>query len=263
MKIKHLLLALFSAGVIQTPLTTYAGALPDLPSFAQNLAALGANGQSVAGGVNFQASAAASLTLTNMGNLLQQFTNGGAVTVTLDSAYNMVKALPQPASVGQAFTFQIVTNAATTIATPTLSDTAVTLAGTTSVLAASSRWYQGVITQLYSTTGSTLTAGTTYTSIAQVGSTNNYTVTLATNAIVPVVGNLFYLGANTGTLPAGWYPINKVTSATSFVVALPPSGSAWTCVAPLLLSSATAPSTYSPLVTITGLWALVVSTASV
>lgn len=262
MKLKKFILAMICAEIVQAPPTSFAGQLPDFPSFVANLAALANNGQSTAGGVNFTASAAASSTLTSLGNALAQYTVGSAMTLTLDSAYNIVKTLPQPAALGQVFTFQIVTNALTTIATPTLSDTAVTLAGTTSVLAASSRWYQGVISQLNSTTGSTLTAGTTFTSIAQVGSTNNFTVTLSGNSISPTVGNLFFIGTTTGTLPAGWYPINKVTSATSFVIATP-AGQVWTCTAATLNSTSTAPSTYSPLITVTGLWALVVSTASV
>jgi hypothetical protein len=196
--------------------------------------------------------------LTALGNLTQRITTGGASTVTLDSAYNIVKTLPTPLALGQTFTFMIVTNAATTVATPTLSDTAVTLSGTTTVTAAGARWYQGAVTQINSTTGSTLTAGSTFTSIAQIGTTNNFTVTLGTNAIVPTVGNLFYIGTTTGTLPAGWYPINAVTSATSFVVALP-VGTVWTATAATLLSSAVAPSTYSPLVTITGMYATVLN----
>ena len=180
--------------------------------------------------VNFATSAASSATLTNLGNLEQRLTNGGAVTITLDSAYNIVSALPGfsllsqlgLSLLGQTFGFVIVTNASTTVATPTLSDTAVTLAGTTTVLGAAMRKYVGQITQLTTNVGFVPDSGTTFTSIAQVGSTNNFTVTLGVNATSPVVGTAIYLGVTTGTLPAGWYPINKVTSATSFVIATPP-----------------------------------------
>lgn len=216
---------------------------------------------------NFQSSAAASITLTNLLNLYQKLTNGGAVTVTLDSAYNIVNQMLFPWN-GQAFLFSIFSSGAGTVATPTLSDTAVTLSGTTSITAGNRRTYNAQVTQLFTTVGAPMTAGTTFTSIAQVGSTNNYTVTLATNALVPVVGQVIFINVTAGTLPPGWYPINKVTSATSFVVALPPAGTAWTATAatipgttlvPVSQYTAGSPLTgpagsvgvYSPLMTIT------------
>lgn len=259
---KLLLKRFLTLSAVQIPPVSFLGALPDLGPLGATLGGLAANAQSAAGGVIFVASAAASATLTGLGNLLQQFTNGGAVTVTLDSAYNIGLQLPAPLSIGQKFTFNIQTNAGTTIATPTLSDTAVTLAGTTSVLAAAMRWYQGVITQVASTVGITTTVGTTFTSIAQVGSTNNFTVTLGTNAITPTVGQLIFLTVTAGTLPSGWYPINKVTSATSFVIATP-SGTVWTATAATVGTSTVAPATYSPLMTITGLMATVTAVMSV
>jgi hypothetical protein len=220
---------------------------------------------------NFATSAAASLTITNLQNLTQRLTNGGAVTVTLDSAYNIINTIPNAFS-GQSWMHVIATNAATTVATPTLSDTAITLSGTTTVLAAAARWYQAQITQLTTTLGSAVTSGTTFTSLTQVGSTNNYTVALGTNAISPVVGNAFFLGVTAGTLPPGWYPVNKVTSATSFVIAAPISSVAWTATAATIPGTATVPSSaytlgmpglYSPLMTITGMFATVTATISV
>jgi hypothetical protein len=83
---------------------------------------------------------------------------------------------------------------------------------------------------------------------------------LGTNAISPTVGNAIYIGTTAGTLPAGWYPIVKVTSATSFVIATPP-GTVWTCTAATLNSSSVAPLTYSPLITITGLYTIGASAA--
>lgn len=251
-----------SPRITQTPVTAFIGAAADAGTLGQNLAALAANSQSVAGGWNFQTSAASTLTATNLGNLLQRFTVGSAMTLTLDSAYNICKTLPQPLVVGQTFGFEIVTNAATTIATPTLSDTAVTLAGTTAVLAASYRRYQGNITQVNSIVGMPVTAGTTFTSLTQVGSTNNFTVVLGTNTLVPVVGTLIYLNVTAGTLPSGWYPINLVSSATSFVIAAP-AGTVWTATAATVGTSIVAPSTYSPMLTVTGLYSLVVSTVAV
>lgn len=259
---------------IQTLPIPYAfdGAMLDQTAQVQLINALAQNGQSVAGGVVIAPSAAATVTLTGMGNLLEQLTNGGAVTVTFDSAYNIVNQLPQPAVIGEKFTFNIMTNAGTTVATPTLSDTAVTLAGTTTVLAAAMRWYQGVVTQLVSTVAALFTAGTTFTSLTQVGTTNNFTVALGTNTIVPVVGQLIYLNVSAGTvgtqLPSGWYPINKVTSATSFVIATP-LGTVWTATAATLtppagtLQTPPAAGIYSPLVTITGLMATVTAVMSV
>jgi hypothetical protein len=249
-------------GIIQSPALQFTGAIPDQASLAANMNALILNGQSSAGGVNFVTSAAATALISTPGMLLLRLTNGGAVTVTIDSAYNLANNLPQPDTFGQKFQFQIVTNAATTVATPTLSDTAVTLSGTTAVLAASSRWYQGQITQLTSTTGIATTAGTTFVSLAQVGTTNNFTVTLGTNAIVPVVGQLIFLNVTAGTLPSGWYPINLVTNATSFVIATPP-GTVWTAAAATVGTITVAPPTFSPLITITGMWSLVTATAAV
>ena len=271
MRLKPLTAAIWAAlstrlGLIPVPAAglQFNGGIPDQGSLTTLLAAFTQNGQSAAGGVNFSASAGATITLTALGNLLQQLTNGGAVTVTLDSAYNIALTLPGAQivngagtgiTVGQKFTFNVQTIAATTVATPTLSDTGVTLAGTTTVLAAAMRWYQGVITQVNSTAGMALTAGSTFTSLTQVGSTNNFTVVLGTNALVPVVGQLIFLNVTAGTLPSGWYPINKVTSATSFVIATPP-GTVWTATAATLgASGAVAPATYSPLITITGLMA--------
>lgn len=248
-------LALLRPGVVQVPAVQINGANEDISGAIAQTAALALNSQSAAGGFNFQASSGATATLTNLGNLLQQFTAGSATTVTLDSAYNICNTLPQPDSVGQKFSFMIMTNAATTIATPTLLATDVTLAGTTSMLASALRWYQGVITQMTSTVGCPLTAGSTFTSITQVGTSNLFTVALGTNALVPVVGTLIYLGVTAGTLPPGWYPIVKVTSATSFVIATP-LGQVWTCTAATLNATGggqVAPATYAPLVTITGL----------
>jgi hypothetical protein len=262
-KLLCLIASIFSPNVIQFNLPQGIGAIFDPTSLGIALAENAQNSQSSSGGVNFTASAAATITMTGFGNYLYQLTNGGAVTVTFDSAYNLVQQLSQPAGVGQKFTFNVQTNAGTTVATPTLSDTAVTLSGTTTVLAAAMRWYQGVINQVFTTTGSQWTAGTTFTSLTQVGTTNNYTVALGTNTISPTVGNLIFIGTTAGTLPAGWYPINKVTSATSFVIAAPAASTAWTATAANIGTSTTAPSTYSPLVTITGLMATVTATMSV
>lgn len=256
------IIGLIAPRLVSISAPPFIGALPDPQSLALALSQLSNGGQSSDGGVNFQASAGATLTISSFGNLLQQLTNGGAVTVTFDSAYNLVNNLTAPNAVGEKFTFNIQTNAGTTVATPTLLSTDVTLAGTTTVLAAAMRWYQGVITQIFTTIGATLTSGSTFTSITQIGTSNLFTVALATNAVVPVVGTAFYMGVTAGTLPAGWYPIVKVTSATSFVIATP-LGTVWTATAVTLVSNSVAPSTYAPLVTITGLMATVTATMSV
>lgn len=236
------------------------GAMPDLGGLIGGLTAL--NNFNLADAFfNFQTSAAASLTLTSLVGLTQRFTNGGAVVVTLDSAYNIVSAIANPYN-GQAFGFVISTNAGTTIAAPTLSDTAVSLVGTTTLLAAALRQYQVQITQISTTVGMPTTAGTTFTSLTQVGATNNFTVVLATNTLVPVVGNLIFLTVTAGTLPSGWYPINKVTSATSFVIATPP-GTVWTATAATVGSGTVAPPTFSPLLNVTGCWATVTAVISV
>jgi hypothetical protein len=195
---------------------------------------------------NFQSSAGAAITLTALQQLFQKLTNGGAVVVTIDSAYNIVATMPS-AYTGQTFQFSVFSSGAGTVATPTLSDTAVTLVGTTSIVAGNVRTYQGQITQLSTTVGAPMTVGTTFTSLTQVGTTNNYTVALGTNALVPVVGQAFFLTVTTGTLPSGWYPINKVTSATSFVIAAPAAGTAWTATAGTVPGTITVPtSAYTP-----------------
>lgn len=259
---KQLFESIFKLGVVQTSQPQYIGAILDPSNALLMSQQLAANAQAAQGGVDFVSDSATSATLTRLGNALYQFTAGSATTLTLDYAYNIGLALPAPLSVGQKFQFSVQTNAATTIATPTLSDGAITLAGTTTVLAAAMRWYQGVITQVNSTTGSLVTAGTTFTSLTRVGSTNAFTVALSGNSVTPTVGNLFYLGVTTGTLPSGWYPIVKVTSATSFIIATP-SGTVWTATAATLGTSTTAPATYSPLITITGLMATATAVMSV
>jgi hypothetical protein len=237
------------------------GSVVDAGSMLGFAAQLGQNGMSSVGSTNFATSAATTITLTSLGNLLQRLTAGSACTVTIDSAYNIVATIPG-ATNGQSFPFIIVTNASTTVATPTLLDTSVTLSGTTTVLSAAARWYRGQITQLTSSTGSALTAGTTFTSITQVGSSNLFTLALGTNTISPTVGNLIYVGVTAGTLPPGWYPITTATSATSMVIATP-SGTTWTATAATMVQPAVVPVTYSPLLTITGLMATVTATMSV
>ena len=90
------LLRRLSPNIVQTPLTGYIGIVPDIGALQTNLGLLALNGQSAAGGVNFSTSAAASLTLTQLGNVVQRFTVGSAMTLTLDSAYNIAKFLPLP-----------------------------------------------------------------------------------------------------------------------------------------------------------------------
>lgn len=274
-KLANLISAYFGLGV-GAPLTglpaalTINGALVDTGSLIQ-LLTQAVRAQIAGTSQQFATSAAATITLTALQNLIQRLTQGGATTVTIDSAYNIVNTIANP-FVGQTFPLAITTNAATTVATPTLSDTAVTLSGTTAVLAASARFYQGQITQVVTTVGAPMTAGTTFTSLTQIGTTNNYTVALGTNALIPVVGTAVYLGVTAGTLPPGWYPINAVTSAVSFVIAAPLSAAAWTATAATVPGTILVPASqytpglagvYSPMLTITGMWALVVSTASV
>lgn len=238
---------------LQLPVVQTVGMEQDLTTGALFFNALQANALSSAGGVNFSASAASTGTITNLGYASFQWTNGGATTVTIDSAYNIAKSLPQPLSVGQKFDFEMTTNAGTTIATPTLLATDVTLAGTTSMLASALRKYQGAITQVQTSTMASFTANTTFTSLTQVGTSNLFTVALGTNAISPVVGTLIHINVTTGTLPPGWYPIVKVTSATSFVIATP-AGTVWTATAATVDSVAPPAPVYAPLITITGLY---------
>jgi hypothetical protein len=267
-KLAALVSSFFALGV-GAPLTSLPaalqvnGALVE-PSALQALLAQMNAANTAADGINFQTSAAATITLTSLQNLCQRLTNGGAVTVTLDSAWAIVNSMANPFAT-QTFPFQIVGNASTTVATPTLTGSGVTLSGTTTVTSGGSRNYQGLITQISTTLGSAVTSGTTFVSIAQIGSTNRYTVTLSGNSISPVVGNAIYLNVTAGTLPAGWYPIDLVSSATSFVVVLPPSGTAWTATAATIPGTATIPTSqyqtgftgiFSPLLTITGMYGM-------
>jgi hypothetical protein len=208
---------------------------------------------------NLITNATAAVTLTNLLGLYMKLTNGGAVVVTIDSAVNIVNSMPN-AYAGQTWAFTIFSSGAGTVATPTLTDTTVTLVGTTSITAGNARTYQGSITQLTTTVGATVTPGTTFVSLAQIGTTNNYTLTLATNAVVPVVGTGIFLNVTAGTLPSGWYPVVKVTSATSFVISAPVAGVAWTATAVTIPGTAVVPASqytpgfsglFSPLITIT------------
>jgi len=258
LKLKSLvarILLAFTPRLVPIPGNTINGAVVDYASMVNALNAIAQNAASAAGNVNYSTTAATTLTLTALSAYSVFLSAGSAVTVTVDSAYNIGLRLPQPLAVGQQFTFELATAASTTVATPTLTDTAVTLAGTTSISASSKRNYVGALTQVYSTTGISYTAGTTFTSLTQVGSTNAYTVALSGNSVSPTVGQLIYLSVSTGTLPSGWYPIIKVTSATSFVISAPVTASAWTATAATLgVSGATASATYSPLITITGMY---------
>lgn len=238
------------------------GGSPDYGSTVAMFNAL--NGANIAaGGLNFQTSAGAAITLTALESLYQKLTNGGAVVVTLDSAFNIVNSIPN-AFAGQTFQMQIFSSGAGTVATPTLLDTSVTLVGTTSITAGNRRTYQGQITQIATTAGVPLTAGTTFTSITQIGTSNLFTLALATNALSPTVGNAILINVTAGTLPSGWYPVTKVNSATSLVIATPP-GTVWTATAATLPGTTVIPTSaytpgyttgaqvglYSPLVTIT------------
>lgn len=214
--------------------------------------------------VNFQSTAGAAVTVANVASLYQKLTNGGAVVVTLDAAYNLANNLQNPFN-GQSGMFSIFSSGAGTVATPTLTDTTITLSGTTSIAAGLARQYQWLITQLATTVGASMTVGTTFTSLTQVGATNGYTIALATNAIVPVVGQVVFLNVTAGTLPSGWYPITFVTSATSFRVALPLASPAWTMTAGSLPGTTTVPVSqyqtgltgiFSPLMTVTAMQAV-------
>lgn len=257
MKLKNLVAAmqaLACPAIIPIPAQQTIGIDQDPQNYAATLAGIGSNGQSVAGEFGFSASSGTSGTITALGGAVFQWTAGSATTVTIDSAYNIGLTLPQPLRVGQVFGFQMMTTSGTTIATPTLLATDVTLAGTTSMLASALRWYRGAITQVSTLTTATATAGTTFTSLTQVGSSNLFTVALSGNSISPTVGTLLHLTGITGTLPAGWYPIVKVTSATSFVIATPP-GTVWTATAATVDVAGTQPSApvYAPTMTITGI----------
>lgn len=208
----------------------------------------------VGGAVNSINSAAATLTLTAIAGAVVMLTNGGAVTVTMDNAYNIVNTIPLPA-LGQKFPLTIAGTTGTTVAAPTVTNTGVTLSGTTTVTTGGQRFYSALITQLFSSTASPLTAGTTFTSLTQVGTSNLYTLALGTNAITTVVGNLIYVGVTTGTLPAGWYPVYSA-GTTSIVIATPPNSVAWTATAATMVAPGAAPSTYAPLITLTGLYGM-------
>lgn len=217
------------------------------------LQALSNNAAPQWGSVGFQTYSGTTLTLTNLAGQVIRLTAGAAVTVTLDNAINVIANIPGP-FLGMTFPVTLVGNAATTVATPTVTNTGITLAGTTTLTSGGSRFMQGQITQLYSTTVQALTAGTTFTSITQIGSTNLWTVALSGNSVTSVVGNLLYLGVTTGTLPPGFYPIYSA-GTTSIVVALPGT-TVWTATAVNLTPPAVVPPTLAPLITLTGMYGM-------
>jgi hypothetical protein len=228
------------------------GALMNNGALVNSLQALSNNANPA---LQYSTSAAATITITNLYNAVQRLTNGGAVTVTLDNAINVVNAIPGP-FLGQTFEFDIAVNAATTVAAPTVTNTGITLSGTTTVTTGGFRRYQGQITQLFSNTVTGVTAGTTFTSIAQIGTSNLYTLTLVTNAITSVVGNLIWIGVTAGTLPAGFYE-TMTAGTTTIVVALPINGTAWTATAATMTNAPTVvPQTYAPLITLTGMYGM-------
>lgn len=235
--------------MIQTTPTSFVGAIPDAQTLGLNLSSLANNGQSSAGGIVFSVLPGAALTLTALGNLQAQLTSATAIAVTIDSAYNIVKTLPVPLVVGQAFNFQL--SPAVSAVTLSFTDSSVTLVGANTTPASAQRWYQGAITQIYSNVGIATTIGTSFVSLAQIGATNGYTVTLLNNLIVPILSNLIFLNVTTGTLPSGWYPITQVTSSSAFTIAAPVSTTAWTATVATIGTVLRAPTTYSPLVTIT------------
>ena len=231
------------------------GGILNSGAIASALQALANNSASNAQGTNFQTSAAATYLLSNVSNMTLKLTNGGAVTCTFDNAPNIVASITGP-YLGMTFPFTIMGTAATTVATPTVTNTGVTLAGITTVTTGGFRLYSGQITQLYTNTVTGVTAGTTFTSIAQIGTTNLYTLTLVTNAITSVVGNLIWIGVTAGTLPAGFYE-TMTAGTTTIVVALPVNGVAWTATAATMTNApTTVPQTLSPLITVTGQWGM-------
>jgi len=240
------------------------GAMMDNGALVAALQALVNNAAPSNGLCKFTTSASQTpASLADIAGLTARFTAGAAVTINFDNAYNIVNTIPGP-FVGMTFPLTIVTNAGSTIATPgvtvALGSGGVTLSGTTSSLASALRAYQGTITQLYASTAQIqpLTAGTTFTSLAQVavgtGQGNVYTLTIAGNAVLTTVGNIIYLPVTAGTLPAGWYEIIGASATVPTIVA-PVSGTAWTATAMgSMTQPATAPQVYAPLVTITGLY---------
>lgn len=204
-------------------------------------------------------SAAATVTLTALGGVTYRLTNGGAVVVTLDNAVNIVNALNGP-TLGMTFPLQILASGATTVATPTVTNTGVSLAGTTAVVAGSCRWYQGQITQITTNAVTGVTAGTTFTSLTQIGTSNLYTLALGTNAITSIVGNLIYIGTTAGTLPPGFYPTYSA-GTTSIVIAAGAPG--LTATAATMVAPTVVPQVLAPLIALTGVMATVTATMTV
>lgn len=248
--------------VTQATPFTINGAQADVQSLGVEMAQLAANSQSVAGGINLYTTAATAITLTNLGNALYQFNAGSSAIVTFDYAYNIANNLPKPLTVGQQFTFAFQTTASTPVSASTLSDSAITFAGTANVTTGSIRYYQGTLSQVNSQSTITFTPGTSFTSLTQVGSTNAFTLALGTNTVSPPIGSLVHITVTAGTLPTGWYPVAKVTSATSFVI-MTPLGTVWTMTAGTVEGSPLIPPpTYSPLITINGYMATAASTVT-
>lgn len=246
--------------MIQAPALSIIGAEVDPFSLVNTIASMSANGMSISGGnITFIQNATAAVLFSNMNNSYYQLTSGGGVTATFDSAYNIGKILPGPLTIGQSFTFQAACIGATNFGGPSLSDAALNVLGNSTVLAQSSRMMVGFVTQVNSTVGMAVTAGTTFGGLSNISGTNNAQITLVGNTIVPVLGTLIYLNVipTTGSgLPSGWYPINSVTSATQFNIATPYVRN-WTAfLSTTIGTSIVAPSTYSPLISLQSIWYL-------
>ena len=248
---------------------TQQGAMIDNGALVSTLSAIASNAAPNSGSVNYQTSAAGTYLFSNVANAQLLLTNGGAVTVTMDNAPNIVTNIPGPFN-GMTFPATIACIVGTSVAAPTVTTAGgsggVTLAGALTTVAANSfRVYRGTITQLNTVTVSPLTAaagssvsgsGTTFVSLVQIGATNMYTLTLGSNTIVASAGNLIYVGTTAGTLPAAWYPVyTTVAHATVIVIATPPTSVAWTCTAASMVQPA-APTVpvFAPTITFTGMY---------
>ena len=239
------------------------GALFNIGAITSLIAAFSQTAAPVTLNPNYAAVSSASAATYNVATVPTGIANtsilrsgGAGLTDTTDLAYNIVNGIPG-AFVGMTFPFLIVN---TNTGQLTLAaGSGVTLAGTTTVpTSGGARWYQGKITQVTTASGYVV-AGITGGTYSQSG--NLVTLTLTGNtASAPTVGQAIQLTATSGALgtlnSAQWWPIVSVASATSFVVFNPVSQTTSGNVT-TFTTGTVAPNVFSPLVTLTGMFATV------
>jgi hypothetical protein len=227
-----------------------------ISAFATNAAPQGLNPNYVALASASNATWNVAQVPTGMSNTTIVRSGGAGLSDTTDLAYNIVNSIPG-AYLGMTFPLNVVNLNSGTLTV--VAGAGVTLTGTTTISTLCSRWYQGKITQVQSNSGYVV-AGITGGTYSQSGNLVSLTMTSNT-ASAPTVGQIIQLTPTSGSLGQlnvpQWWPIVTVSSATSFVVFNPVSQTTSGNVNAFTTNPAVVPLTYSPLVTLQGMYASV------